>query len=173
MHAPQLRTLIIRPALKIMGMWSQAAENLLMGTAAQESRLGYYLKQVNGPACGLFQMEPATAINLVHRFFDVRRDLELKTEAVIGVLNPVDINWDQVTAEQLADKLIYDSRFATALARVRYAMVPTALPAADDVPALGRYWKEHWNTRLGDGTAEQFCTNYRKLVLSVSPDIGI
>ena len=38
----------------------QSAIDLLLGTAAQESAFGTYLRQVNGPALGAFQMEPAT-----------------------------------------------------------------------------------------------------------------
>jgi hypothetical protein len=40
------------------------AIQLLMGTAAQESHLGTYLKQINGPALGVFQMEPNTEIDI-------------------------------------------------------------------------------------------------------------
>jgi hypothetical protein len=56
----QFRALIVRPALESINLWSQQAEDLVMGTAAQESRLIYLRQLGNGPALGLFQMEPAT-----------------------------------------------------------------------------------------------------------------
>lgn len=42
--ADHLRREIIAPALRHIGMWSEAAENLLLGTAAVESRMGTYLR---------------------------------------------------------------------------------------------------------------------------------
>ena len=48
---------------------SQEAENLLMGTAAQESALGEYIRQLgNGPALGIFQMEPETFDDIVRNY---------------------------------------------------------------------------------------------------------
>lgn len=58
MDKRQLRNLIRRVLIGIGG-YSEEAENLLMGTAAQESALGEYIRQLgNGPALGIFQMEP-------------------------------------------------------------------------------------------------------------------
>ena len=51
---------LIEKVLKEFGMYSESATNLLLGTAAQESRFGTYIKQINGPACGVFQIEPLT-----------------------------------------------------------------------------------------------------------------
>jgi hypothetical protein len=34
--------------------------------------------------------------------------------------------------------------------------VPDALPQADDIPAMARYRKQHYNTPLGAGTPEEF-----------------
>lgn len=51
---------VVRPVLRVMSAWSQPAEDLVMGTAAQESRLTYLRQLGGGPALGLWQMEPAT-----------------------------------------------------------------------------------------------------------------
>ena len=56
----QLRECIIKPTLDSLQMYSQAAEELLVFTCACESLGGTYLKQVKGPALGIYQMEPAT-----------------------------------------------------------------------------------------------------------------
>ena len=50
----------IREVLTYLGKHSDSAEELLMLTCAVESQLGTYLKQIKGPARGIFQMEPAT-----------------------------------------------------------------------------------------------------------------
>jgi len=61
MHPGQLRGDIVYPTLHYIGLWSDAAETLILGTIAQESRCGEYVKQVGGgPALGICQMEPAT-----------------------------------------------------------------------------------------------------------------
>ena len=60
LDADQFTRLIIRPALKIIGLDFRAAEELLLGTALQESRLTYLHQLGGGPALGLFQMEPGT-----------------------------------------------------------------------------------------------------------------
>lgn len=60
MNGKQFRIEIVRPALVTIDLYSDAAENLVMGTAAQESHLDYVKQSGNGPALSLFQMEPAT-----------------------------------------------------------------------------------------------------------------
>ena len=49
LNAQQLRTLVVRPALQAIGAWSPAAENLVMGTAGQESRLTHLHQLGGGP----------------------------------------------------------------------------------------------------------------------------
>ena len=56
----QFRALVVRPAIVDLDLWSQAAENLLVGTALVESRLTHLRQLAGGPALGVFQMEPAT-----------------------------------------------------------------------------------------------------------------
>ena len=61
--AQQFREEIVRPVLEHLdaadpGIDSPNAEELLMLTAATESQLGRYLRQVRGPAIGVFQVEP-------------------------------------------------------------------------------------------------------------------
>lgn len=54
----QMKELIIIPVLQAMGKFSPAAVNLMLGTMAQESSCGKYLKQLDdGVALGVFQME--------------------------------------------------------------------------------------------------------------------
>ena len=57
----QLDRDIIEPVLSRLHAASPAARALLLGTAAQESAMGRYIRQLRGgPALGIFQMEPAT-----------------------------------------------------------------------------------------------------------------
>ena len=52
---------VVALTLGELHMDSPAAQALVLGTAAQESRLQYLVQLGNGPAREIFQMEPATA----------------------------------------------------------------------------------------------------------------
>ena len=59
MLASQTLALVIRPALKKLRLWSPSAEELVFGTAIVESGLTYLKQHGDGPALGLWQVEPA------------------------------------------------------------------------------------------------------------------
>lgn len=60
LNIAQFRTNIVRPTLEGIGAHNRAAENLVLGTGLQERDL-HYLRQLNdGPARGIYQMEPTT-----------------------------------------------------------------------------------------------------------------
>ncbi len=149
-NAPQLRKEIVRPVLEHLYLWSAAAENLVMGTAAQESRLGTYLKQIAGPAVGIFQMEPFTHDDLWKTI--------LKNQPLLaGRVRQVELpGWYQDDAREMAGNLYY----AAAMCRVFYRRIQEPLPDADDIAGLARYWKRYYNTRLGKGTEAEFIRNY-------------
>ena len=46
-------------------VYSDSAKVLLIGTCDIESNLGTYLYQINGPALGIYQMEPATHDDII------------------------------------------------------------------------------------------------------------
>ena len=94
MDKRQLRNLIRRVLIGIGG-YSEEAENLLMGTAAQESALGEYIRQLgNGPALGIFQMEPETFDDIVRNYLSYRPDLCRKVLIVSGVINLKSEYWN-------------------------------------------------------------------------------
>ena len=66
LNVRDLRVEVIRPALRALDLWSPAAEDLVLGTAAQESGLAYLRQIGGGPALGLWQIEPATQIGRAH-----------------------------------------------------------------------------------------------------------
>jgi len=149
----QFRHYIIAPALMSMGMHSQSAVNLLLGTMAQESHFGKYVHQLgNGPAKGVYQMEPAT--------HDDIRDNYIKYRQSIRTLLANTFAYKTLDAS----RLIYDLRYATIMARLHYYRVSEPLPAADNIAGLAAYWKEHYNTRFGRGTEDEFITNYKHFV---------
>lgn len=136
------RLLVIRPTLQGLGLWSAAAERLLLGTALAESGLRR-LKQVRGPALGLFQMEPATHEDLWKSYLRFRPQWAARLGGLTAVF---------ALNHPPHERLIWNLRYATAMARLVYWRRPEPLPDAADLDALGTYWKAHYNTRAGDGT---------------------
>lgn len=148
-HPGQLREWVVRPVLRRLGLYSEAAEELLMLTAATESLCGKYLHQVGGPALGIYQMEPATCRDIYDNYLKYREGLAAEVEKYGS------------SSADLAGNLYY----ATAMARIHYLRVPEALPSAMDVNGLARYWKDHFNTHLGSGTIIKAVANYQKYAL--------
>lgn len=140
----QFRALVTKVLSERPELFSEAAVNLLLGTAAQESKFGTYLRQLNGgPAIGVFQMEPKTFYWLQEEYgekygFDNRK--------------PDDLEWDL--------------RLAILTSRLRYRIVPDPLPASDDLPGMAAYWNDHYNCNPRYGTDEEFVNNYTKYVLA-------
>lgn len=122
---------------------SPAAVNLLLGTAAQESRFGTYLRQLRGgPARGVFQMEPRT-------FRWLQRRYKKKYPLI---------------ADRLFAELEWDLRLSIVMARLRYRVVRAKLPRYNSVRGMAAYYKKYYNTILGAGTVEEFVANYKKYV---------
>jgi hypothetical protein len=159
-NANQLRTLVVKPVLTALDLPDpDVAENLIMGTAAHESHLGDYIEQVGGgPAMGIFQMEPATLNDCYENYLDYRAELKAKVDGFLAP-QPALSDGTPDKAGQLATNLAY----ATAMCRIRYYRAPAAMPSdANDVNALGQYWKQYYNTNLGAGTVEQFVSDYNR-----------
>ena len=145
-NVPQFKNLVVEPALRAIGLYSEAAAELVLGTGIQESRL-MYLKQLGGgPALGVFQMEPATHKDIWQNYLAYRQDLAMDV-AKLG---------HSVAPEALTTDLLY----AAAMCRVHYLRVPVALPAAGDFEAQAAYWKEYYNTFLGSGTEDEYLEHW-------------
>ena len=73
--ATQIRSMVIRPALSKINLWSPSAEELVLGTAIVESGLTYIRQWGDGPALGLWQVEPSTQNDLYTIFLNYRPEL--------------------------------------------------------------------------------------------------
>jgi hypothetical protein len=150
----QLRELI-REVLVEIDLHSDSAEELLMMTAATESHLGKYIKQVgnvpNG-GLGIFQMERATEEDIWSNYLAYRSELSDKVVDVVG--------GGGLSKFELKANLTYQ----IVMARIHYLRVKARLPAADDVGGMAHYWKKHYNSRLGKGTVEKAVESYNHYV---------
>lgn len=149
-YVPQFER-VIRSSLMLLEPHipvTDAAVELLLGTAAVESQAGTYLAQINGPALGVFQMEPATYDDIWNNYMSYKQALYDK------------IRMHYLTASP--QTMIYDLRYATIMARIHYRRVPAALPQAGDRAAQAAYWKRFYNTHLGKGTEEKYLQAWEK-----------
>ncbi|MCA9367010.1 hypothetical protein KC887_01955 [Candidatus Kaiserbacteria bacterium] len=149
----QLLEYVIRPTLELLGLGSPAAEQLLLGTAATESRMGRYLHQINGPALGIYQMEPTTHDDLIVNYLRFHK----------GLLQGITLLTSTYRGTA-AKELIGNLNYATAMARAHYYRVAEALPAFGDIEGQAAYWKKYYNTTKGRGTATHYTENYYRYV---------
>lgn len=140
---PHFRKHVIRPACHALDMWSQEAEDLLLGTALVESRLFYMRQLEDGPALGFFQMEPGTHNDIWENFLRYRPKLQAKVMCV------ADRPQDMIT------NLIY----AAMMARLQYFRDPEPIP--DTPEGQAAYWKRVFNTHKGKGSPEKYLQAWR------------
>lgn len=155
MDPTQFRLHVVRPALTYIGLHSEAAEYLVTGTAVAESGLRYLVQHGDGPARGVFQVEPKTEQDVWVNYLQYRTRL---SDLVTGLM---------LTAESL-DNLTVNPMYGAAIARLVYRRSPLPLPDHRDPDATGAYWKEVYNTHLGKGDPAKFAFLYRKHVLGDS-----
>jgi len=134
-----LRQHIIKPCLIEAGLWSLAAENLIVGIGLVESNFSY-VKQIGGIAnggLGVFQMEKLTHDDLV-KYVSSRPITE---KAILAASN---------TKEFDSNSLVYNLRYATLMTRLFFLRDPNPLPDAKNYGAMTELHKRRYNTVLGD-----------------------
>ena len=125
---------------------SPAAVELLTMIAAHESGGFLYVRQISGPALGLYQMErPA--------FRDVQRYIAVRPERFGHLIDLEDVTFPYLN---------FDQRLATQAARIYLMMEPEPLPHPDDCVGLARYCKTHWNTPAGKATEDDYLSDFER-----------
>ena len=147
----EFRESVIKPALITINLYSKAAENLLLGTALQESMLTYIYQIGGGPALGFFQMEPETYNDCFDNFLNYRKELLHK---LLMLTNE--------SKKPLHNILIYNHRFAAAMCRIKYYRVKEEIPNENNISEMAWYWKKHYNTSKGAGDIDEFIDKYER-----------
>lgn len=137
-NCEQLTELVIKPSISDLQLYSDDAVELLIFTCANESQGGTFLKQVKGPALGIYQMEPNTYNDIWQNYLNYNQSLLLM----------INHNFN-IHSMPVPEYMIHDLRFATAMARLFYARIKSPLPKADDINAIWDYYKTHYNTSSG------------------------
>lgn len=142
MLAKQLRNAIINVLNKCNLAVSNNIVNLLVGTACVESDCGKYIKQINGPACGIFQIEPNTAKDIQENFIKYKPELrQLHDKFYIKSLT-------------LEENLMYNLAYSIFMCRIFYMRFKEPIP--DLIEEQAKYWKKYYNTKLGKGNVNTY-----------------
>lgn len=149
------RRQVVRPALERVGLWSESAEVLLVGTALAESRLSWLRQLGGGPALGPYQVEPATHRSLWADLLRYRLQLAVDVlELAGGTASDLPTYRWTALADRLQHHLVASTHttsipqmwwYATAVARCRYLWDRNPLPPADDPEALAAYYVRVYN----------------------------
>ncbi|WP_020584909.1 hypothetical protein [Endozoicomonas elysicola] len=155
--AKELRHYVVRPALKHLGMWSPTGENLLLGTAARETGLGFHLKLANHQALGIYQISPRMHRNIWDYFLAPQPDLSSKVRGLASQREFL-----SHPHHELATNLVY----ATAIAWLVYhrAGINIAKIDKDDILSMGKLWHKYFHSR-NPGTAQSFCDSYQNMII--------
>lgn len=155
--AEELREFVIQPTLNHLGEWSEAAENLLMATAAQASDLGFHLLNRRSRGFGIFQISANSHLDIWDHYLVKDPDL---ASSVRGLASQHEF-LSHPHAE-LATNLSY----ATAIAWMIYRRCDQPLPDADDIEGIAKFWAEYWgrphSRRFRTAKINEFTGNYRK-----------
>ena len=146
---------IATPTLAIMGQFDQRMNTpealaLMMGTVAQESDMGRYLKQKgDGPAIGAPQVEPATHQSLWGHYLS--RPSKRKLALLIADLAPGwTVKWDDTgdgsrSVHSVHNDALHEPRYCFAIARLKYWPKTRPIPALDDHVGRADYWDVFYN----------------------------
>ena len=141
---------IIKSTLEDIDLYSEDALNLIYNTGLVESRY-MYLKQIKGPAKGLFQCESWVAVDICNNYLKYRKDLMKKVARACNLewkyfLEPKESDWQFILTTNIAAQII--------MCRLHWRRVPKPLPKTLEDQAY--QWKKYYNSSKGKGSVEKF-----------------
>ena len=113
--------------------------------------LSRLVQEGGGPACGVYQIEPATEADCWASFLHFHEDLFHKID---NLLPPVPVRQD---IDQLQTNLAY----ATAICRIVYRRSPLPLAAVGDRQGQGMLWQNAYN-KGGAATVEHYMKAWQR-----------
>jgi hypothetical protein len=149
----------IEVILKDNDLYSAEAVDLLMLTAAVETNLGTYLRQVGkgGKGLGVYQCEMDTHTDLYEHYLDYKtNNRKIALRYYISALSP-------------ESNLQYNLPYMTIIARLHYYRFSEAIPKRSDYSedfeyftGLATYYKKYYNSTLGKSTIKGTLNKYYK-----------
>lgn len=154
---------VIKPSLKAMGerYSSMPALQLLLVTVAVESSMGKYIKQVKGPALGIFQIEPDSHKDLWDNFINFNPEIKSKLLAML----PDNARGDGPFAMSARHNcLISNMAYSACIARLIYFRYPDPMPSFDDKDGMWEFYKKRYNSSLGATTKDKFLDSWKRFI---------
>ena len=132
--AAHLTQFVIKPTLESLDMYSQTAEKLLLGTAAQES--GFNPLKTSGDALGIYQITPDRHRNVWDQYLAFRPNLASKVRGLAS-------QHQFLKAPDL--ELRTNMAYSTAIAWAIYLQSDVQFPEADDAEGLSLLWQQNFS----------------------------
>ncbi|RDH41412.1 hypothetical protein [Zooshikella ganghwensis] len=127
---------------EVLGNGSGYAVDLLLETAAQETKLGNYPDRTpTGAGVGLCQIDPILFKDIQNRARSADRD-RLKES--------FNVDLSKLPHRDLA----YSPLLSFIFCRLHYKLRPGAIP--ETLEGRANYWKKHYNTVAGKGRPEEY-----------------
>ncbi len=146
----QFREVIVLPALHGLQLYTKELAELLVFTCAVESAGGTYIKQIHGPAVGIFQIEPAV-------FTELWVNCIIRNPSYINLLT---MNF-HVHQMPKPDELMTDLKLSAAICGLYYKWKKVN-PLQMDAEYLWGLYKEFYNTKNGKAEHETSLKAYAK-----------
>lgn len=136
---------IARKVCDILGYGkNNVADKLLLETSGAETHFGTYKDPTTFAGMGITQFDKLP-------FYDIR---DRKSKTIIEgrklLIQNLDIDISLVKWEDLR----YNPLLSFIFTRLKYKLVPEIIPA--DLKGRARYWKDHYNSKAGDGNIEHY-----------------
>lgn len=129
MNISELREQIIGPTLKYLGINSSIAEELLLGTAALESKLNPLCHEADG--LGIYQITPEQHRQIWDDYLAFKPDLASKVRGLAS---------QHRFLQDPDQELSWNLSYATAIAWLIYQREGVVLPKSADSQELGKLW---------------------------------
>lgn len=142
MNNKQLHDAIYNILLSLKLYSNDSIIKMIFETACVESNCGEYIKQINGPACGIFQIEPNTAQDIIDNYIKYRS----RYKDIFDML--------YIKTFTLPQNLKYNLAFSVFMCRMFYMRIKESIP--NTVEKRAEYWKKYYNTEQGKGTTTEY-----------------
>lgn len=138
-------TLVIRPTLKKLGIYTDSFEQLLIGTAAAETGIGLHLAQPGHEGLGVYLITPTQHRQVWDNYLAFHPEL---ASLIRGCAS------QQLFLEHPDQELAFNLQYATAIAAAIYLQAMGEPPQLLNSTQLANLWQRYYRDRpRGDNEA--------------------
>lgn len=148
----QFRENIVNPVLHDLQMYTKEMAELIVFTCAVESNGGTYVKQIKGPALGIYQVEPST-------FTDIWVNFIIRNPYIVNLLT---LNF-AVHRMPAPIEVVTDLRLATAFCALHYKRYKVQ-PESIEPNVLWEPYKQYYNTIKGKSEKTKSIKAYQAFI---------